>query len=453
MAEETASSVNEKIRLAIASYKQNFDRVNKEERYKWEAAGWYKSHWNIDAPDFASMLAAAFKKTGNLLTSRNYWPYRMAKEFAQASPETVRSLFRTLYDENIPLAKRYGAFCTGFDGYVKPLGKRHYQDLHTVSVYLSFEYPEKYFIYKYGIYKNFRDHIGYADDVPEHKSKIWEFESHMRMCNIILDEIHKDSVLIELSGSRIDGSCAKDEAMHMLAFDIAYYGAVHMNDGDFAGTRNEETESNAYWPSLDEYNPGITVEMWTDVLNDRSVTTFENLERKLRAIPDAENASLILLADKDTPLHFVTSAIDIVKAHIPYILPTFPGGLVDVHAEIQAMIVGELCVVRPAVHRIVPLCHAPLRLELKRLVRDGDTVSAVVVPCHVEVYAVRQAVGGDNGNLVPVVVPVRIPPGEDVSEIPLRPGKRIIQVHPGRSGPVAEVEFGPVCPPLPRYEG
>ncbi len=42
-------------------------------------------------------------------------------------------------------------------------------------------------------------------------------------------------------------------------------------------------------------------------------TTFENLERKLRAIPDAENASLILLADKDTPLHFVTSAIDIVK--------------------------------------------------------------------------------------------------------------------------------------------
>lgn len=278
MAEETASSVNEKIRLAIASYKQNFDRVNKEERYKWEAAGWYKRHWNIDAQNFASMLAAAFEKTANLLTSRNYWPYRMAKEFAQTSPETVRSLFRTLYDENIPLAERYGAFCTGFDGYVKPLGKRHFQDLHAVSVYLSFEYPEKYFIYKYGIYKNFRDRIGYADGVPEHKSKIWEFESHMRMCNIILDEIHKDSVLIELSSSRLDGSCEKDEAMHMLAFDIAYYGAVQMNNGDFAGTRNEETESNAYWPSLDEYNPGITVEMWTDVLNDRSVTTFENLD-------------------------------------------------------------------------------------------------------------------------------------------------------------------------------
>ena len=277
MAEETASSVNEKIRLAIASYKQNFDRVNKEERYKWEAAGWYKRHWNIDAQDFASMLAAAFEKTANLLTSRNYWPYRMAKEFAQASPETVRSLFRTLYDENIPLAERYGAFCTGFDGYVKPLGKRHFQDLHAVSVYLSFEYPEKYFIYKYSIYETFRDRIGYADGVPEHKSKIWELESHMRMCNIILDEIHKDSVLIELSGSRLDGSCAKDEAMHMLAFDIAYYGAVQMNDGDFAWTRNEETESSEYWPSLDEYNPGITVEMWTDILNDRSVTTSENL--------------------------------------------------------------------------------------------------------------------------------------------------------------------------------
>ena len=61
-----------------------------------------------------------------------------------------------------------------------------------------------------------------------------------------------------------------------------------MNNGDFAGTRNEETESNAYWPSLDEYNPGITVEMWTDVLNDRSVTTFENLEMKTAATSNTE---------------------------------------------------------------------------------------------------------------------------------------------------------------------
>lgn len=40
---------------------------------------------------------------------------------------------------------------------------------------------------------------------------------------------------------------------------------------------------------------------------------FDKLEQKLRSLPDGENSQLILLADRDTPLHFVTSAIDLVK--------------------------------------------------------------------------------------------------------------------------------------------
>ena len=34
----------------------------------------------------------------------------------------------------------------------------------------------------------------------------------------------------------------------------------------------------AYWPSIEEYNPGISIEMWISVLNDRTVTTQENLD-------------------------------------------------------------------------------------------------------------------------------------------------------------------------------
>ena len=46
-------------------------------------------------------------------------------------------------------------FRKGFDEYIADLkvqtGKdyNHYQDLHAISVYLFFEYPEKYFIYKF----------------------------------------------------------------------------------------------------------------------------------------------------------------------------------------------------------------------------------------------------------------------------------------------------------------
>lgn len=41
---------------------------------------------------------------------------------------------------------------------------------------------------------------------------------------------------------------------------------------------------------------------------------FDSLKETLKSVSaKGEDASLILLADKDTPLHFVTGAIDIVK--------------------------------------------------------------------------------------------------------------------------------------------
>lgn len=55
-------SVNEKIRMVIEKYKTEFAETDSKERYKWEGIGWYKSHWNIDAPDFAAMAELAFRK-------------------------------------------------------------------------------------------------------------------------------------------------------------------------------------------------------------------------------------------------------------------------------------------------------------------------------------------------------------------------------------------------------
>ncbi len=82
-------AVNEKIRFVIAKYKSDFSAIDSQERYKWTAIGWYKKHWNINAPDFSAMLASAFEKADSLLSANMYWPYKMMVEFAQADPETV----------------------------------------------------------------------------------------------------------------------------------------------------------------------------------------------------------------------------------------------------------------------------------------------------------------------------------------------------------------------------
>ena len=61
----------------IDHYKEHFDAVDQEERYKWGAIAWYKKHWKIDSPNFAQMLEEAFGKAKNLLASAMYYPYRM----------------------------------------------------------------------------------------------------------------------------------------------------------------------------------------------------------------------------------------------------------------------------------------------------------------------------------------------------------------------------------------
>ena len=273
-----ASPIGEKIRFIIEKYKENFATVNKQERYKWEAVAWYKKHWNIEAEDFGKMVTTAFEKASNLLASGMYYPYKMLTDFASAEPEKARELFRALYNEELPLSERYDAFRKGFDEYIALLKAQtgrdynHYQDLHAISVYLFFEYPEKHFIYKSTMYTKMRERIGFVEEKSNQKSIVKKYDNYVRMCALILTEIHEDVELREMSANRLDDTCYEDEAYHLLAMDVAFYGGIYMDDSDF-GKATEIT----YWPSLEEYNPGITKEMWSEVLKNPSIATFDTL--------------------------------------------------------------------------------------------------------------------------------------------------------------------------------
>ena len=247
-------SVNEKIRMVIEKYKTEFAETDSKERYKWEGIGWYKSHWNIDAPDFAAMAELAFRKMANLLTSGMYYPYKMLVEFAQADPEAVRELFRMLYNEELPLAQRYTAFREGFENYIKQRRKQetdqnrtlqHFQDLRAVMVYLTCEYPETYYLFKSRVFAAFRDRIGYVEEKPKQKSVVWKVESYTRMCRLILEEIQKDPELMEMSRSRLDDDCYQDEAYHLLTADIVFFGSVYMSEEEFKGGDRETPAADA----------------------------------------------------------------------------------------------------------------------------------------------------------------------------------------------------------------
>ena len=279
-------TVTDRILFVIDHYKANFGAVNKDEHYKWEALGWYKKHWDIDAEDFASMLTNAFSKAANLLSSGMYYPYKMITEYAQADPEEVRRIFKLLHDESIPLAERYHLFRDSCKSRIDQImneqpgrekALNHYQDLRAVMVYLTFEYPEKYYLFKSTMYSDFRDRIGFREEKTNQSSVIGKVDNFFRMCDMILEEVKMDHELISMHKSRLGEDCYSDDALHLLTMDIVYYGSNYMSEDDFKKRPITKTET-TYWPSLEEYNPGITKNMWIAVLSDRSITTPENLD-------------------------------------------------------------------------------------------------------------------------------------------------------------------------------
>lgn len=288
----SVDTIADRIRFVIGHYKKNFDSVDKNERYKWEAIGWYKQHWNVDAEDFAGMLENAFSKASNLLASGMYFPYKMINEYARANPEEVRRIFKVLYNESIPLAKRYQEFRESCKSRIdqlmrenpereKPLN--HYQDLRAIMVYLTFQYPEKYYLFKSTMYGDFRDRIGFREEQSVQPSVVGKVENFIRMCDMILAEVGKDSQLIAMHKARLDDSCYRDEALHLLTMDIVFYGSNYMSEDDFKNRLTQCTDR-SYWPTLEEYNPGITKEMWLSALRDSSITTPEHKDMLLKML-------------------------------------------------------------------------------------------------------------------------------------------------------------------------
>lgn len=274
------NTITDKIKAVVTEYINDFQRVNKDERYKWEAIGHYKRHWDINAEDFSAMYIEAFKQAGNLLAAGMYYPYKMIAQFSETDPEKVRSLFIALYDETIPLEDRYVKFRAGCEELLTAYrnsdpshskAKNHYQDLHAISVYLAFEYPEIYYIYKFKVYKGFRETIGFEEDKTKNKSEVWKLENYNKMCDAVLNVVSQNESLLSMSADRLDDRCYRDDAHHLLAMDVVYFGSNISDEAE------PEDMSNEYWPSSDEYDPHIDKDTWLKVLNDGSVTTTENL--------------------------------------------------------------------------------------------------------------------------------------------------------------------------------
>jgi MoxR-like ATPase len=255
-----------KIQEVIALYKADFARVNEEEIYKWIAVKHFQDNWDIDVPNFAAMLNRAFEKRENLIASSYYFPYKVLNEFAKQEPETVRALFVKLYDETLPLKDRIAEFQQAFEPFVKRQAeqflnwKQSFQDLHAVSVYLTFRYPDKYYIFKSSIYRKFAAYVGYE---PKYDKKE-QYVNYTDFFDVIREAAIKDDELIAMSRSRLTTECYADSEYRMLAMDIAYFGYwlaknAEPQPGGVTNDANGTIDTAVrYWL----YSPGPNAQHW-----------------------------------------------------------------------------------------------------------------------------------------------------------------------------------------------
>ncbi len=233
------------LRRYIEEYKLNFDRINKQEIYKWKAVKTFQDNWNIDAENFSGMLLASIRDTQNLLKSGQYFPLRMLEHYSEKKPNEIRNLFSDLYDEEIDLYERIERFQNEISAISNELfpGKNTYQDHRAIIVYLTLKFPKRYFFYKFEMFKQFSKKLEIIfKPVKGHIENIGHFNSQ---CELIRYELSLDQDLLKLHKNRTNADCYFDDQLNILTQDFIYAVVRHLDQAVItsAHAQSETTEA------------------------------------------------------------------------------------------------------------------------------------------------------------------------------------------------------------------
>lgn len=263
-----------KLRQILAEYRVYFPSHWDDEKYKWEAVKHFQDHWNMDADNFGEMFQSATDKTFNLLSSGYAYPRGMMINFAKVDNETVRQMFRDLFDESRDLAVRVDAFQSASETIRKKYDdgtwRNHYQNTNAISTYLWLRYPDKYYIYRYEIFHDVAAEL-YSEYRPKRNGSIDSllggFEMYDEMNNVICG----DEELVAMFRDAIDENCYPDPKLKTATMDVGFYLSRF-----FLEEKKAAQEKEGWFPK--DYHPDITVAEWVEMLKDTSVFTRNALQ-------------------------------------------------------------------------------------------------------------------------------------------------------------------------------
>lgn len=222
----------------IDAYIRNWESYIRDlEEYKWIAFRHFKEFFYENDVPFGTRIAYSLKMTENLLVAPNYFAGGMIRILSAERPVIMEGLITTLYDEKLQFKDRIIAYMKGTEdlmwkmadyGFSDWKGRTNlqtYQDVHAISVYMSMRYPEKYYIYKFSVFKDFAGIVGYDIESKKHIDKYLEFN---RLCDIVKGEIRKETAFLSVYNDWLKEKGYEDDNYCLLTQDFIYAVARHL---------------------------------------------------------------------------------------------------------------------------------------------------------------------------------------------------------------------------------
>ena len=306
---------------AIVYYKDNIVKFWDAENYKWAAIKHFQDYWNINAEDFPGMLEYSLSRAYNLLQGGMYYANKAICTYAKQNPEKVRDMFQMLYNEDLPLAERLQAFRKGAEELQEDFrkthpeqekAKNHYQDLRAMCVYLSFKYPDRYYLYKYKMYADFKELIGFQEISTEKNAEARKYENFQNMCNAVLNEIRKDTELLNVQKALVEKSkdFYYDPEYHLLTQTIIYVIST-VNMETLVGVKptataiaDEGIEKVHYWL----YAPGTGASLWDEFYAEGIMAIRWDFLGDLRAYSSKDEMKKAMKEKRDASLSYMNAA-------------------------------------------------------------------------------------------------------------------------------------------------
>lgn len=228
------------LRPLIDQYISHWNDFIDYEEYKWKAVKHFQQHYSDSDKDVSYWISTIFAENSNLLIAPKYFPLGMLLDFAKVRPVEMKDMLRGLYDESVDVKDRIKSFIETFEKNVKELTKegyrnwdettQTYQDAHAISVYLSLKYPNKYYIYKWSIFRDFAKMIGYKRIEKKPFEKMYEFN---KMCDNVKTELLSRLDFTESYKAWLNRNDYRDPNFNILTQDFIYSIVRHHNPDAF----------------------------------------------------------------------------------------------------------------------------------------------------------------------------------------------------------------------------